>query len=343
MNQSQSRRAFLHSAGAVSAVAAVGGLLPVAALAQAPQFTLKYASSLQSTHPVNVRLKEAAAAIKRDTNGRVELQVFTNGQMGSDTDMLSQIRAGGIDFFPIPGAILSTLVPVASIDSIGYAFKNYDQVWGAMDGALGAHIRAAIGKVGLVAMDKIWDNGFRQITSSSRPVNSPADLKGFKIRVLVSPLWTSMFKALGAAPTSININEVYSALQTKVVEGQENPLVVIKTNRFNEVQKYCSLTSHMWSGFWFLASGKTWGKLPKDLQDIVARNINAAAMQQREDVAALNSSLEVELKTLGMSFNRPDPDAFRAELRKAGFYAEWRKKYGDAAWSLLEQYTGKLS
>ena len=297
MNQNQSRRAFLQGAGVVSAAAVVGGLLPTAAFAQpAPQFTLKYASSLQSTHPVNVRLKEAAAAIKRETNGRVELQVFTNGQMGSDTDMLSQIRAGGIDFFPIPGAILSTLVPVASIDSIGYAFKNYDQVWAAMDGELGKHIREAIGKTGLVAMDKIWDNGFRQITSSSKPITSPADLKGFKIRVLVSPLWTSMFKALGAAPTSININEVYSALQTKVVEGQENPLVVIKTNRFNEVQKYCSLTSHMWSGFWFLASGRTWGKLPKDLQDIVARNINAAAMTQREDVAELNATLETELR-----------------------------------------------
>jgi tripartite ATP-independent transporter DctP family solute receptor len=343
MKENQSRRAFLQGAGAMSGAAVVGSLLPSLASAQAPQYTLKYASSLQAAHPVNVRLTEAAAAIKLETNGRVELQIFTNGQMGGDTDMLSQIRAGGIDFFPIPGAILSTLVPVASIDSIGYAFKNYEQVWAAMDGELGAHVRAAIGKVGLVAMDKIWDNGFRQITSSTKPINSPADLKSFKIRVLVSPLWTSMFKALGASPTSININEVYSALQTKVVDGQENPLVVIKTNRFNEVQKYCSLTSHMWSGFWFLASGKTWNKLPKDLQDIIARNINAAALTQRQDVAALNASLQTELKSIGLTFNQPDPDAFRAELRKAGFYTEWRHKYGEAAWSLLEKYTGKLA
>jgi TRAP-type C4-dicarboxylate transport system substrate-binding protein len=175
MNSNQSRRAFLHNAGRLSAATVAGSLLPGLAFAQQAEFTLKYASSLQDTHPVNVRLREAAAAIKRDTKGRVELQIFTNGQMGSDTDMLSQIRAGGIDFFPIPGAILSTLVPVASIDSIGYAFKDYDQVWAAMDGDLGQHIREAISKVGLVAMDKIWDNGFRQITSSTKPINTPAD------------------------------------------------------------------------------------------------------------------------------------------------------------------------
>ncbi len=342
--EKQSRRAFLQSAGALS-TAVVAASLPTAAFGQTaqPQFTLKYASSLQDNHPVNVRMKEAAAAIKRDSNGRVELQVFANGQMGSDTDLLSQIRAGGVDFYPMDCGILSTLVPVASIVSIGYAFKGYDQVWAALDGELGKHIREAIGKTGLVAMDKIWDNGFRQITSSSKPITAPSDLKGFKIRVLVSPLWTSMFKALGASPTSINLNEVYSALQTRVVEGQENPLVLIKSNRFNEVQKYCSLTSHLWSGFWLLASGRTWARLPKDLQEIVARNINAGALLQRQDSAALSATLEGELKALGMTFNRPNPAAFGAELRKAGFYAEWRKKYGDVAWTLLEKYTGKLA
>jgi tripartite ATP-independent transporter DctP family solute receptor len=342
MNQNTSRRAFLKHASTLSTVVAAG-TLPSLAFGQTAQFSLKYACSLQDGHPVNVRMREAAAAIKRDTGGRVELQMFTNSQMGSDTDMLSQIRAGGIDFCPMDCGILSTLVPVTSIVSIGYAFKNYEQVWAAVDGELGSHIRASIAKTGLVPMEKIWDNGFRQITSSSRPITAPADLKGFKIRVLVSPLWTSMFKALGAAPTSINLNEVYSALQTKVVEGQENPLVLIKSQRFNEVQKYCSLTSHLWSGFWMLASSKAWGKLPPDLQEIVARNLNAAALVQRQDGAALSGTTEAELTALGMTFNRPNPGEFRAELRKAGFYADWRRKYGEAAWSLLEKYTGKLA
>ena len=336
------RRRFVAHLGAAS-LATAAGVLPRFALAQQAEFTLKYANNLAATHPMNVRAKEAAEAIRRDTKGRVDLQIFPNGQMGSDTDMLSQVRSGAIDFFTLGGVVLSTLVPVAAINGIGFAFKDYDQVWAAMDGDLGKHIRESIGKVGLVAMDKIWDNGFRHITTSTKPIVTPTDLKGFKIRVPVSPLWTSMFKALDAAPASINFNEVYSALQTKVVEGEENPLALIETSRFYEVQKFCSLTGHIWDGFWFLANAKSWARLPKDAQDIIAKHVNAAGVAERDDVAKLNTTLEGQLKTKGLTFNRPDVAPFRSALQKAGFYAEWHKKYGDGPWALLEKYTGKLS
>jgi tripartite ATP-independent transporter DctP family solute receptor len=263
--------------------------------------------------------------------------------MGSDSDMLSQVRSGALDFTTQGGTVLSTLVPVAAINGIGFAFKDYKQVWAAMDGDLGKHVRAALAKVGLVAMEKCWDNGFRHITSSDKPIATPADLKGFKIRVPISPLWVSMFKALGAAPTGINFSEVYSALQTKVVNGQENPLALINNSRMYEVQKYCSLTGHIWDGLWFIASGRTWNKLPKDLQEIVARHLNAASLAQREDLAKLNVQLETELTGKGLTFNRPDTAPFREALQKAGFYADWRKKYGDEAWSLLEKYTSSLA
>ena len=212
-----------------------------------------------------------------------------------------------------------------------------------MDGDLGAHIRGEISKANLVVMEKIWDNGFRQTTSSTKPINEPDDFKGFKIRVPVSPLWTSMFKALDAAPASINFSEVYSALQTKVVEGQENPLALISTAKLYEVQKYCSLTNHMWDGFWFLANRRAWERLPEDLRAIVAKNINAAAMNQREDTAKLNASVRDDLTAKGLIFNQPDVALFRDKLRKAGFYAEWKGKYGDQAWSLLEKAVGTLT
>jgi tripartite ATP-independent transporter DctP family solute receptor len=343
MSQTITRRDFLTTAGLAAAATATGIALPARVFAQAAPIVLKYASSLPDSHPLNAHMREASAAIRKETNGRVDLQVFANAQMGGDTDMLSQVRAGGVDFIPLPGAILSTLVPVASIESVPFAFKNYDAVWAAMDGDLGRHVRAEAAKTGLIAMDKVWNNGFRQITSSTRPIRTPADLKGFKIRVLVSPLWTSMFKTFGAAPTGISINETYSALQTKVVEGQENPLVVVQSARFYEVQKYCSLTGHIWNGFWMLASGKTWPKLPKDVQDIVARNINEAAMKQREEVIRLNQSLEPTLTAKGVTFNQVDQQAFRSDLEQKGFYTEWKKKYGDAAWALLEKYSGQLS
>ncbi|VVE42582.1 TRAP transporter substrate-binding protein [Pandoraea terrigena] len=343
MSGTISRRNFLTTAGVAVAATATGLVQSNFAFGQGAPIVLKYASSLPDSHPLNAHMRDASVAIKKETNGRVDLQIYANAQMGGDTDMLSQVRAGGVDFIPLPGAILSTLIPVASIESVPFAFKNYDAVWAAMDGELGTHVRAEVAKTGLIAMDKVWNNGFRQITSSTRPIKTPADLKGFKIRVLVSPLWTSMFKAFGAAPTGISINETYSALQTKVVEGQENPLVVVQSTRLYEVQKYCSLTGHIWNGFWLLASGKTWPKLPKDVQEIIAKNINAAAMKQREEVIALNHSLEPTLSAKGITFNTVDRQLFRSELQKKGFYAEWRKKYGDAAWALLEKYSGQLS
>jgi tripartite ATP-independent transporter DctP family solute receptor len=275
--------------------------------------------------------------------GRVDIHVFPNSQLGGDTDMLSQLRTGAIQMFNLSGLILSTFVPLASINGIGFAFKDYDQVWSAMDGALGAFIRAAIAKSGLYAFSSMWDNGYRQITSSTHPINTPDDLKGFKIRVPVSPLWTSMFKGFGAAPASINISEAYSAMQTRIVEGQENPLALIDLYKFYEVQKFVSVTNHMWDGFWTLANGRIWGALPKDLQDIVERNLNAAAKQERDDVRALNASLQGALTQKGMVFNSTDPEKFRAALRTAGFYAEWKEKYGAQAWAVLESQVGALS
>jgi tripartite ATP-independent transporter DctP family solute receptor len=212
-----------------------------------------------------------------------------------------------------------------------------------MDGELGAHIRGEITKANLVVMDKIWDNGFRETTSSTKPINGPDDFKGFKIRVPVSPLWTSMFKAFDAAPASINFSEVYSALQTKIVEGQENPLAIISTAKLYEVQKFCSLTNHMWDGFWFLANRRAWERLPEDLRTIVAKNIDAAGVKERVDVEKLNGGLRQELAGKGLTFNQPDIAPFREKLRSAGFYAEWKGKYGDQAWALLEKAVGKLS
>jgi tripartite ATP-independent transporter DctP family solute receptor len=257
--------------------------------------------------------------------------------------MLSQLRTGAIDFFTLSGLILATLVPVASINGIGFAFKGYDQVWAAMDGDLGAHVRSVIAKSGLVAFERMWDNGYRQITASTHPINTPDDLKGFKIRVPVSPLWTSMFKAFGASPASINFSEVYSALQTRIVEGQENPVSLIQIAKLYEVQKYCSLTGHMWDGFWFLANGKSWAALPEELQEIVTRNINEAALEDRADLAKLNATVADDLKAKGMILNTPDPQPFRDALKKAGFYDEWRGKYGPEPWALLEKYTGSLA
>ncbi len=311
--------------------------------ARAAEFTYKYANNLPVSHPMNKRAQEAADKIKAETNGRFELQIFPTSQLGSDTDVLGQVRSGAVEFFTLSGLILSTLVPAAAINGVGFVFKDYDTVWKTMDGKLGEYVRGEIAKTRqIVALDKIWDNGFRQMTSSSKPITKADDLKGFKIRVPVSPMWTSMFKAFDSAPASINFNEVYSALQTKVVEGQENPLAIVETAKLYEVQKYCSLTNHMWDGFWFLANRRAYESLPDDIRTVVAKHINAAAVAERADVAELTVGLQKQLTERGMTFNTTEPGSFRDKLKSAGFYSEWKGKFGDEAWALLEQSVGKL-
>jgi TRAP-type transport system periplasmic protein len=152
-----------------------------------------------------------------------------------------------------------------------------------------------------------------------------------------------MFSALGAAPTTVNFNETYSALQTRIVDGQENPLAIVSTAKLYEVQKYCALTNHMWDGFWMLANRRAWQRLPDDLRAIVEKHFNAAAMAERDDIAKLNVTVRDDLTAKGMTFSQPDPTPFRDKLRSVGFYTEWQKKYGKEAWETLEQSTGKLS
>ena len=327
--------------------AAAGAAFPLVSIlswpANAAEFSYKYANNSPVTHPLNIRTTEAAARVLEKTSGKVEIKVFPNNQLGSDTDMLSQLRSGALEFFTLSGLILATLVPAASINGVGFAFKDYGQVWPAMDGALGAYVRAEIAKRGLYAFSKMYDNGYRQITSASKPIKTPEDLSGFKIRVPVAPLWTSLFKAFGASPTSINFSEVYTALQTHVVDGQENPLSLIDTAKLYEVQKYCALTNHMWDGFWFLANKKSWDALPENLRGIVEAEFNAGAVAEREDLAKMSATVAETLKGKGMQFVETDAAAFRAKLKSAGFYEEWKGKFGAEAWGVLEKAVGNLS
>jgi tripartite ATP-independent transporter DctP family solute receptor len=333
------RRLFKLSAGA----AAIATFNIHTRSANAAEFVLKWGHDLPVIHPLIVRAKEAAERIKAESGGRLEVLVFPANQLGSDSDTLNQIRSGALEMANLPETIISTLIPVVAINTIGFAFKSYSDVWTAMDGALGAYIRAQMSKANIISIEKVWNTGFRQITTSGGPVKSPDDLKSFRIRVPVTPLWTSMFKSLGAAPTSINFNELYTALQTRVVDGQENPLSLILTAKLFEVQKYCSITNHLWSGQWTVLSRPAWERLPNDLREILSKNVNAAAVAERADVEKFDPDSRTELVSKGMIFNEPEIAPFRDVLSKSGFYAEWKQKFGDEAWALLEKYSGKLA
>lgn len=335
------RRSFLK--GSTLAVAGTVFGASYVGKALAAEHVLKYSNNLPTSHPMNIQVDAAVKRIQEQTDGAVKIQVYPNSALGGDTQVLGQLRAGGVQLQNISGLILSTLVPEAGINGIGFAFPDYDVVWKAMDGDLGKYIRDAIATRGLYAMPKIWDNGYREITTSTHPIKKPGDLKGVKMRVPISPLWTSLFKDLHASPTGINFSEVYTALQTGVVDGQENPLAIIETAKLYEVQKYCSMTNHMWDGFWVLANQAAWQALPEKYQEIIQKNLDQAGMEERAAVLKLNNSLEDKLESEGLKFNSTNPDEFRNALREAGFYSYWKKKFGDDAWQLLEKYAGNLS
>ncbi len=332
-----SRRALLAGAAA----------LPVFGIrtrpADAAEFEFKFATGQSPANPINTRLQEGIDRIKAATAGRVELRLFPNNQLGSDTDQISQLRAGGIEFLNVAGSVLSTLVPATALVNVGFAFNGYDQVWRGVDGALGKYIEGQVDKAGIVLAAPLGDNGFRQITTADVQVKGPADLKGFHIRVPVSPIFTSLFQALGAAPTSINFNEVYTALQTRLVGGQENGLVTIDTAKLYEVQKYCSETSHIWDSFCVLANRRALGRMPSDMQEIVRRELRQSVMDQRGDEERLDAGLKATLQGKGMTFIAVDRDAFRAALKGSTYYADWHAKFGDQAWAALQSVSGELA
>jgi len=310
------------------------------ARARSAEFSFKVAHPLAASHPTHLRLQEAAGRISADTDGRVELRIFPNNQLGGEADSLSQLRSGGIEAYVIGGLVVSSFVPMAALDGVGFAFKDAATVWPAIEGPLGATIRASLLQAGLVPMARAWDLGFRQITTSGRRVAAVDDLAGLKVRVPSAAAYTELFRSLGTAPTSIQFGEVYSALQTHVVDGQENPLGLIVTSKFYEVQKHCCLSNHMWQGNWVLFNGRAWRGLPGSLQEVVERRLDEAGLAQREDLARLDATYRAAMAKAGMSLDAVDGLSFRERLSRSGYYQRARRKYGEAAWKTLEESVG---
>ena len=329
------RRSF--TAGAAAAFASIGF---VRSRAKAAQFAYKYASNVDVSHPLNVRMVEMWNAVKRETNGRLEVQIFPNNQLGGDTQMLTQLRSGALQFFTLDGGILQSVVPVAAIQGVGFAFRNSAEAFRAFDGPLGDYVRKEIKAKDIWVFDKMWDIGMRDITSSKGPIRTADDLANFKIRTPPGKLWVDLFKAFGASPSPLNFSEVYTALQTKIFDGQENPPAIIQVARLFEVPKYMSITNHMWSAWHFLANMDAWKALPPDVQSVIERNAAKYALLQRADSQRLNDTLVDKLHREGMVVNNTDVSKFRPRL--TGFYKEYHATFGDTAWSLLEQTSGKL-
>jgi tripartite ATP-independent transporter DctP family solute receptor len=294
---------------------------------------------------LQIYLEKIWNAVRDETNGRLSVTVYprNNGVAAGEPELLEQVQEGSLEFFTLNGNILAQVHPAADIQGIPFAFSSSAQIATLNDGEFGAFLRMELVTRGIQLIPfGAMENGFKQITSTVKPIEKAEDLRGFRMRVPNGKLFIAFYKALGADPKAVNFNRLYEALAKGDVEGQENPLVIAEENKLYEVCKYLSLTSHQWAGFNMMASQKFWQRLPEDIQDAVIRNTRKYVPEQRAFVQAINAGAEARLKVRGMIVNRADRASFRDALTESGFYKDLRASCGSKAWSLMEAQTGPV-
>ena len=267
--------------------------------------------------PLHLRLTEAAATIADRSAGKLRLQIYPDSTLGSPAGLLAQLQAGTLDAAPQTGQSLGSALALATLPMTGFAFADYPSVWSAMDGTIGDIIRAQIQeRIGLVAMDRCWNFGFRQVTTSGKFIREPADLENLRLRTPPEADLITLFQALKALPTPVPLAALAQALKTHAIDGQESALPLVKAAKLYQVQSACALTNHVWDGYWMCISAKSWTALPKDLRLIVAAAFDAGALLQRQDTLENEARTRRELEALGMTFTTTSTPAFRQALRK---------------------------
>ena len=324
-------------------LAVAGGMALISRNVRAADLKLRQFHNQPADSPLHKRLVEMWTAVKAETGGRVDVATFADNDNlpGSDPAALKMLVDGELDFFTLNGGLIGTVVPAVNVQGIPFAFRDEAQVYKAIDGDLGAHLAKEMAAKGIYAVPRGgFENGFRQITCSVRPIRTVDDLKGIKMRSPDTPVYVECWKALGATPVVFNFNKIYEALKTGEADAQDNPLNVAELLKLYEVQKYISLTNHMWSGFNLIANLKMWQGLPADVQRIIERNAEKYVKLQREDTDKMNHDLAPRLTQRGMTINQPDATSFRAKL--GDYYARWKNIIGSKTWAILETHVGKL-
>jgi tripartite ATP-independent transporter DctP family solute receptor len=236
------------------------------------------------------------------------------------------------------GTGVSSVVPEVTLPQVGFAFNSVKAGLAAYDGALGAFVRAAMEKKGIFGFQYVYDIGMRVITSSSKPIRTPEDLDGFKLRTPGEHVSLDLFAAFGASPTPMTYDQLYTALQTHLVDGQETPYQSIYFGKLYEVQKYLAVSNHQYTAFYLLSNTEVIAGLPPDIKASLMRNAQKYAMLERQDNERLNRTYVQQLKDKGMVFNDIDIAAMRKRL--TAYYAKYRSEFGTVAWDALQRAAG---
>lgn len=316
---------YIHRRHFTLGMAAAGflGLGARGALAQAP-LTLTLAHNSPPSSPKGQGATQFSKLVGEKTEGRIKVNVAPSEQLGNENTNMAALRTGTLDFGALGQGALLSIVPEAAAIGLPFLFSNLPAAWAVMDGPAGQHLASRIESQGLVFLGW-WCNGIRQTTNNVRPITVPADFNGLKIRTPLDPTTVAAFSALGATPQQISYGEVYLALQSGVVDGQENPLANILAAKFFEVQKYLSFTNHKYEVTALLASRAAMGRVPERDRDAVREAAREAATFQRTAMADAEAGLRAEFdKMSGLTLNDVDIAPFVAATKSV--WDEWEKK-----------------
>lgn len=297
------------------------------ALAQIREHNLKFGTNLAEVHPQTVGARKFAELVEKKSGGKITTRVFGTGSLGTDQQMVSALQGGTLDFVAPGASIMVGQVKEFSIVDFPFLFNSNEEADKVFDGSFGKMLLDKLPEKGLIGLGW-WENGYRHTSNSKRPITKWEDFQGLKIRTMQSPVMLDLFNGLGANATPMAFNEVFTALETKTVDAQENPLAVIASSKFHEVQKYLSLTRHSYNPFVFLMSKKTWDKMNADERTVMTEAANETkAFQRRISREQEAGNLEV-LKKAGMQINDLTPQE-RARMSEKAKLAT--AKYATAA------------
>jgi tripartite ATP-independent transporter DctP family solute receptor len=265
------------------------------AQAQVNSHTFRLSTAGATGHPSIAGGEKLGELVSQKSGGKMTVKVFAAGVLGGDVQALSAVQGGTIDFTVMNSGILQTQVKEFAIFDFPFLFLSGKQADSVLDGPFGKKMADMLPEKGLVNL-AYWELGFRQLTNSKRPVKSLEDIAGLKIRVIQSPIYLDTWSALGANPVPMPFTEVYTALEQKVIDGQENPFSVIQTSKFNEIQKHLAVTNHMYNPQSLLMSKKVWDRLTKDEQKILLDSAKEATVVQRKFARDAADQSIVELK-----------------------------------------------
>ena len=277
--------------------------------------TLKLAHVGSQTHQYQIAAEKFKEIIEEKTDGAVKIEIYNNGVLGNENETVEQVLDGTLDITAVVAdSSFANVVPEMNVFGIPYLFRDLNHVYHTIDGEVGQQLIEKANAKGMKFLG-FWEIGFRHFTNDKVEIVEPADMAGLKIRVQPSKVWDAHMAALKANGTPLAFNELYSAMDQGVVDGQENPLNTIYSMKFYEVQKYLSLTGHTYSPAAVAMSTKAWESLSPEQQQIVTDAFKEAQLYQREELAKIDANIIDEIKAKGVIVTEPNIEAFR-ELTK---------------------------